>query len=79
MPEILGTGVLFRTALLELACREQRKWSLLLARHIRTPVTPGFKSQWVEKLSAAPTGQQERLLASWGRLKRGETGPQEML
>lgn len=67
MPEILGTGALFRIALLEWACREQRKWSLLLARYIRTPTTAGFKSQYfkftmvVEKLSAAPTEEQEML------------------
>lgn len=67
MPEILGTGVLFGIAELEWACREQRKWSLLLARYIRTPVTAAFKSQHfeftmaVEKLSAAPSKQQEML------------------
>lgn len=67
MAEILGTGALFRIALLEWPCREQRKWSLLLARYIRTPMTAGFKSQYfeftvvVERLSAAPTKQQEML------------------
>lgn len=67
VPEILGTGALFRIALLERARREHRKWSLLLAQYIRTPVTAGFKSQYfeftmvVEKLSAAPTKQQEVL------------------
>lgn len=65
--EIPGTGVLFSTALLEWACREQSKWSLLSARYIRTPVITVFKSQYsefsvvVESFLQLPLKRQEML------------------
>lgn len=79
--EIPGTGVLFRTALLEWACREQSKWNLLSARYIRTPVTAGFKSQYsefsvvVESFLQLPLNSRK----CWRRFKRGEIGSQQML
>lgn len=77
--EIPGTGVLFRTGLPELACREQSKWSLLSASYIRTPVTAGFKSQYSEFSMVVESFLQLPLNGRkcW-RFKRGEIGAQQM-